>query len=418
MTSSKPPQGTDRSFLVFLCGTAAGIVHALDDAVLNRQPGVPVDQHLPALAAVLVAALAAVWYFRRAGTGARAALALVVGTVTAVNGGMHVMHIAVSGDVSGSDVTGVAAAAIAVVLLGMSALLPFLHRGERRATRRRTWTVRVLVTATVAGVAMFVLLPVGVGIGQTHLYRSPVGEPPDGRFESVTFTSADGLELSGWYAPSENRAAVVMVSGARGHRSGTVDHAVLMADHGFGVLLYDARGTGHSEGTPNGYGWGWERDVAGALDFLGDRPDVDPSRIGGLGLSTGADVLIEVAATDRRLAAVVADGATIRSMSDIPADQPGDFVLMGPVLATVQLLSGESPGAPLVDLVADVSPTPLLLVAAGSIGPEIKVNRLYAEASGPTTELWTLPAARHTAAIRDEAAEYERRVVAHFEDAL
>ena len=418
MTSSKPPQGTDHSFLVFSAGTAAGILHALDDAVLNRQPGVPVDQHLPALATVVVVALAAVWYFRRAGTAARAALALVVGAVTVANGAMHVMHVAVSGGVSGSDATGVVAAAFAVVLLGMSALLPFLHRGERRATRRRTWTVRVIVTATVAGVATFVLLPVGVGIGQTHLYRSPVGDPPDRRFESVTFTSADGLELSGWYAPSENRAAVLMVSSARGDRSATVDHAVLMADHGYGVLLYDARGTGQSEGTPNGYGWGWERDVAGALDFLDERPDVDPSRIGGLGFSTGADVLIEVAARDRRLAAVVADGATIRSLSDIPSGKPGDVVMMAPVLATVQLMSGESPGAPLVDLVAALSPTPLLLVAAGSIGPEIAVNRRYAEAAGPTTELWTLPNARHTAAIRDEAEEYERRVVAHFEDAL
>jgi dienelactone hydrolase len=334
------------------------------------------------------------------------------------NGAMHVMHLAVSGSVSGSDVTGVVAAACAVVLLGMSALLPFLHRGERRATRRRTWTVRVLVTATVAGGAAFVLLPVAVGIGQTHLFRAPVGSPPDGRFESVSFSSSDGLELSGWYAPSANGAAVLLVSSARGDRSATVDHAVMLAEHGYGVLLYDARGTGRSEGTPNGYGWGWHRDVTGALDFLGRRADVDPSRIGGLGLSTGADVLIEVAAEDPRLAAVVADGATIRSLADIPSDQSRDVVMMAPVLVTAQLLSGEEPGAPLDELIAEASPTPFLLVAAGSIGPEIKVNRRYAEAAGPTAELWALPDARHTAAIRDEAAEYERRVVAHFADAL
>ena len=418
MTSTKLRPGNDRAFYVFLAGTVAGLVHALDDAVLHRQPGVPGDQHLLALAVVSAAAGAALWWFRRAGTGVRAALALVVGAVTVANGAMHVLHVAVSGGISGSDVTGVAAAAFAVVLLGMSALLPFLHRGERRSTRRRTWTVRVVVTAAVGLGVTFVLLPVGVGIGQTHLFRSPVGDPPDGRFESVTFSSSDGLTLSGWYAPSENEAAVLLVSSARGDRSATVDHAVLLADHGYGVLLYDARGTGRSDGTPNGYGWGWQRDVTGALDFIAQRPDVDPSRIGGLGLSTGADVLIEVAAQDRRLSAVVSDGATIRSLSDIPSGQPSNVAMMAPVLATVQLLSGEAPGEPLIDLVAEVSPTPLLLVAAGSLAGEITVNRRYAEVAGPTTELWTLPEARHTLAIRDEAAEYEQRVVAHFEEAL
>jgi hypothetical protein len=129
-------------------------------------------------------------------------------------------------------------------------------------------------------------------------------------------------------------------------------------------------------------------------------------------------VLIEAAARDRRLGAVVADGATIRSLADIPPTEAQNALFMGPVLATVGLLSGEEPGPPLVDLAAQVSPTPLLLVAAGSIPPEISVNQRYAQAGGTTTELWALPRAGHTAAIRDEAKEYERRVVAHFEDAL
>lgn len=418
MTSSKPSWRTDRPFLVFLAGTVAGLVHALDDAVLHRQPGVPGDQHLLALAVVSVAAAVALWWFRRAGTGVRAMLALVVGAVTVANGAMHVMHVAVSNSISGSDVTGMIAAVFAAALLVMAALLPLLHRGERGTTRRRTWAVRVLVTSAVVLGVTFVLMPVGVGIGQTHLFRSPVGDPPDDRFRPVSFDSSDGLSLSGWYAPSQNGAAVLLVSSARGDRSAAVDHAAMLADHGYGALLYDARGTGRSEGTPNGYGWGWEDDVAGALDYLEARRDVDASRIGGLGLSTGADVLIEAAAHDRRLSAVVADGATIRSLADIPPEQASNVAMMAPVLATAQLFSGESPGDPLVELVPQVAPTPLLLVATGSLAGELDVNERYAEVAGPGTVLWALPEARHTAAIHDEAAEYERRVVAHFEDAL
>src|SRR3712207_3610072 len=168
----------------------------------------------------------------------------------------------------------------------------------------------------------FVVLPIGVGIGQTHLFRNPIGAPPDDSYREVTFRSSDGLELAGWYTPSRNGAAVVVVSSAGGDRLGSVDHAELLASHGYGVLVYDARGSGASEGSPNGYGWGWDQDVAGALAFLRRQPEVDRDRLGGLGLSTGADVLIEVAAGDSDLRAVVGDGATGRSLADLP---PGEL---------------------------------------------------------------------------------------------
>lgn len=97
-----------------------------------------------------------------------------------------------------------------------------------------------------------------------------------------------------------------------------MEHARLLAEHGYRVLLYDARGTGASQRRPNGYGWEWDRDERGAVSFLQRQPDVDPHRIGGLGLSTGANVLIEVAATHHDLVAVVSDGATGRSLADLP----------------------------------------------------------------------------------------------------
>lgn len=410
------PRQPDRALLVFAAATAVGLLHALDDAVLNRQPGVPIDQHLPALLVVTVGAALALLLFRRAGTGIRAALALVVGSLTVTNGGLHVVHVW-SGEVSGSDVTGILAAAAGVVLLVQAAALPFLHRGERRLGPWRRWGVRVATVAVTAVTMQFVVLSVCVGIAQTHLFRDQIGTPPPG-FAEVGFASSDGLTLSGWYSPSRNRGAVILVNSAGGDRLGSVDHARLLAEHGYGVLLYDARGSGDSEGSPNGYGWDWDRDVAGALDFLTSRPDVDDDRIGGLGLSTGADVLLEVAATDRRMGAVVADGATGASLADVLEGDVMSTVTMAPVMATVQLLSGTEPGPPLRDLAARVSPTPLLFVAAGGIPTEIPMTRVYAEAAHEPVELWTLPDAGHITAIRDEAAAYERRVVGHFDAAL
>jgi hypothetical protein len=84
----------------------------------------------------------------------------------------------------------------------------------------------------------------------------------------------------------------------------------------------------------------------------------------------------------------------------------------------VSLLSGTRPGEPLEELAARVSPTPLLLVAAGSIPQEIEANTTYAEAAEEPVELWTLPRARHTKAIHDQAEAYEQRIIGHFNRSL
>ena len=84
----------------------------------------------------------------------------------------------------------------------------------------------------------------------------------------------------------------------------------------------------------------------------------------------------------------------------------------------VRLLSGDKPGPSLEELVAEVSPTPLLLIATGSLAPEITLNEIYARAARPPVDFWVLPDAYHTAAIRDEAVAYERRVIRHFDNAL
>jgi uncharacterized protein len=263
--------------------------------------------------------------------------------------------------------------------------------------------------------------PVSIAVVVTHKYREPIGKPPSAAYETVSFTSSDGLELAGWYRPSRNRAAVVVVHGGGGDRTGAVGHAELLARHGYGVLVYDSRGRGESEGSPVAVGWGWEKDVAGALAFLQERSDVDPERIGGLGLSTGADVLFDVAAENREMKAVVADGATAESFADYRNLKGLDYAApyWWTMYTAARVFSGSSPGEPLKELVARVSPTPLLLISTGgSLPAELEMNRFYAEAAREPVELWELPEVDHTAAIRERPDEYERRVVGFFDEAL
>lgn len=405
---------------LFRGAIGVALLHALDDAFVNRQPGVELDQHALAAASSLVIGIGAIVVFPQLRPGLRAGLSLVLGVLAIVNGALHARHVSLD-SAAGSDYTGILAVLAGVALVGLGLAIPFVHRGDGAATRGRRWMYRVVAAIALVVSAYAFVFPVSAALVVTHKYREPIGEPPSAAWQSVSFSSTDGLDLSGWYLPSRNRAAVLVVHGGGGDRSGTIEHAELLARHGYGVLVYDARGRGESEGSPVAFGWGWPKDVSGALAFLRGRPEVDAARVGGLGLSTGADVLIEVAAEDRSLQAVVSDGATAGSFADYRnldgLDEAAPFYWT--MYTAARVLSGSSSGRPLKDLVAEISPTPLLLISTGgSLAAEIDFNRIYVDAAREPVEHWKLPDVNHTAAIRERPAEYERRVVGFLDEAL
>ena len=406
-----------REALVFSGATAVGLVHALDDAFLHRGPGVGLGQHALAAAISLVLGLGAILLFPSARPAARSALALLFGALAMVNGMMHVAHIGEQG-VAASDLTGMLAAAAGAVLVGLAIAIPWLHRGAGPAGRRRRWAYRILALPVGLLATFYTIVPMGIAISETHKWREPIGAPPSSDYREVAFDASDGVQLSGWYRPTRNGATIIVVHGGGGDRTGAVAHAKLLVRHGYGVLLYDARGRGKSEGVQNAWGWGWPKDVAGAIAFLESRPEVDPARLGALGLSTGADGLVQVAGERTDLKAVVADGTVASSFEDtqrvngVTAVSP----FMGLEFATVQLTSGTRPGPVLEDQMERIT-SPLLLVSAGP--PEKPAGDAYDGAAGARpVEHWHLPDVGHTAAIREAAPEYEQRVAAFFDAAL
>jgi hypothetical protein len=86
------------------------------------------------------------------------------------------------------------------------------------------------------------------------------------------------------------------------------------------------------------------------------------------------------------------------------------------MFATVQVMSGDAPGPPLEDVVADVK-SPTLLISAGE-AEERDFNVIYDKAARGAVEHWNLPDALHTEAISEYPDAYERRVVGHFNEAL
>jgi pimeloyl-ACP methyl ester carboxylesterase len=79
----------------------------------------------------------------------------------------------------------------------------------------------------------------------------------------------------------------------------------------------------------------------------------------------------------------------------------------------IEVIQGRSgPKASLADQIAR-SRAPHLIISAGK--PEKEWGELYDKAGGAHSELWYLPKASHTAALKQYPRAYEQRVVAHFE---
>ena len=194
----------------------------------------------------------------------------------------------------------------------------------------------------------------------------------------------------------------------------------MLARHGYGVLLFDRRGEGRSDGDPNGFGWGGDEDIRAAIDFLKERPDVEPGRIGGLGLSVGGEMMLEAASEKADLAAVISEGAGARSIrEDIDAMKGAEKILgipfQGLTTASVAVFSNTAVPPKITDLMPKISPTPVLLIRSGR--RDERLNLGYYRAAQEPKQIWAA-GGEHTAAIHERPAEYERRVVAFLDDAL
>jgi fermentation-respiration switch protein FrsA (DUF1100 family) len=190
------------------------------------------------------------------------------------------------------------------------------------------------------------------------------------------------------------------------------------------VLLFDRRGEGESEGDPNAFGWAGERDLNAAVAFLRRRPDVDPGRIGGIGLSVGGEMMIEAAAGSNGLKAIVSEGAGIRSIREavaIPGTRMRLEASLAHVVVTpgVALFSNDLPPPSLEDLVRRIAPRPVFLIyAVPGQGGEAELTEAFYDAAAEPKTIWRVPGSGHTGGIDARPREYERRVIGFFDDAL
>ena len=134
-------------------------------------------------------------------------------------------------------------------------------------------------------------------------------------FEEVSLQTEDGVRLHGWFLPvPDARRTVLVCHGNAGNISHRLDRALLLqAKLKVSVFLFDYRGYGKSEGSPNEEGT--YSDGRAAYQFLDDRGLV-PDQIVLFGESLGAAIAVQLA-LERPAAALVLEApfSSIRDMA-------------------------------------------------------------------------------------------------------
>ncbi|MFD1796755.1 alpha/beta hydrolase [Paracoccus aurantiacus] len=204
-----------------------------------------------------------------------------------------------------------------------------LHDETNDANARHTFGRRALLKMTGASVA---------AIGASSFFNTSTAKaqtmtqdwdkvfPKSDRVdhEKVSFTNRYGITLTGdLYLPKDRSSAMpaLAVSGPFGavkeQSSGL--YAQTMAERGFIALAFDQSFTGESGGEPRNVAspdFSTE-DVSAAVDFLGLHEAVNRERIGVIGICGWGGFVLNAAAADKRIKAVVA--STMYDISRVSA---------------------------------------------------------------------------------------------------
>ncbi len=249
--------------------------------------------------------------------------------------------------------------------------------------------------------------------------------------EDVSFRTADGLTLKGWWfpAPSPRQRAVVIVHGKDQDRidssfpSGRI--ARFLLPRGYSVLLFDLRGHGESEGFRWGLGEGEARDVVAAVDLASQKAGLPRSRVAIVAESMGAGSAMMALPKIADVGPMVLDSVYTSARTVVDEIGPAEsglppIFVPGMVLVARVLFGLNIDDVRPVDVVRAHPERPFLFIECDddtTVYPHHALE-MKAASANPRTELWMASDCGHVKAMSAHPAEWEARVTAFLEKQL
>jgi len=262
---------------------------------------------------------------------------------------------------------------------------------------------------------------------QDEMQGRQIAQAHQSALDDVSIEARDGVILKGWRIRPHtgNGNIVILLHGLSDNRLGMVGYAEILLDHGFSVLMPDARAHGASGGQLATYGLLESEDIRRWVDW--SQQSEHPICTFGFGESMGAAQLLQSLQAEPHFCAVAAESA-FSTFREIAYDRVGQFFHTGPWLGRTFL-------RPVVEFAfsygkwrykmdfeqispeAKVAATQVsVLLIHGQIDSNIPVrhSRRIA-AKHPSVRIWEVVNANHCGAISTSPREFEQRLTHWFD---
>jgi fermentation-respiration switch protein FrsA (DUF1100 family) len=134
-------------------------------------------------------------------------------------------------------------------------------------------------------------------------------------YEEIFVSAEDGVQISGWYIPSQTARATVLFShGNAGNISHRLEKIKILHDLEVNILIFDYRGYGMSKGSPSEEGL--YLDAEAVYSYLVSEKKIMPQKIIGYGESLGGAVTVNLA-HKHELGGIILEGSftSVRDMA-------------------------------------------------------------------------------------------------------
>lgn len=257
--------------------------------------------------------------------------------------------------------------------------------------------------------------------------RTPVVHLPDQYrlvHEVIDFSTADGVQLKGWFIPAEggeSEKTLILCHGWGSNRGELLRDTCFLAAQGFNLFYFDFRGSGESGGDLSSVGYLETRDFDAAYEFLTHNRPHACERIGVFGTSMGGSVAVFAAAKYPQLRCLLAENTFLsykRVVSNfcwlrlrIPR---WPFVPLTLFFVRMRLGADPEPFSPVHNAGAVKTPVLFIIGDHDDLVPVADSERLFGLCGSDKKELWTLTGSTHGKCAEVGGEVYKARVSKFF----
>ncbi|MFA6435185.1 MAG: alpha/beta fold hydrolase [Elusimicrobiales bacterium] len=261
--------------------------------------------------------------------------------------------------------------------------------------------------------------------------RTPVTQHPDQyslAYETISFTTADGLALKGWFIPAaggETEKTIILCHGWGVNRGDLLRDTHFLAERGFNLFYFDFRASGESGGALSSVGYLETRDFDAAYDFLKTHRPHAMAQAGVFGSSMGGSVAIFAAAKYPELKCLMAENTflsyrrVIANWSWLRTKVPY-FPMVPLTLAFVKMKLGADPEpfSPAHNIDKVKAPVMFINGDQDDIVPLQDAETLYGMCKSEKKQMWVITGASHGKCAEVGGEIYKNKVTQFFTENL